>query len=63
MAGRSARAGKLNPLLALAAIAAVAGLALLTQEAAAARVGRFIGGLWVSTVETVMRLLAALFGG
>ena len=47
----------------LLAIAAVAVLVLMTQEAAAARVGSFIGGLWVSTMEAVMSLVGAVFGG
>jgi hypothetical protein len=38
-------------------------LALLTQQALAAQLGRWLAGVWMSTVEVVLRLLAPLFGG
>lgn len=44
-------------------LALVIALALLTQQALAAQLGRWLAGLWVGTVELVLRLLAPLFGG
>jgi hypothetical protein len=41
----------------------VLALALLTQQALAAQLGRWLAGVWVSTVEIVVRLIAPLFGG
>lgn len=56
------RRSKSNPLLVLVAVIVVVTLMLMTQQALAAQVGGFIGGLWVSTVEAVLRLVAAMFG-
>jgi len=63
MAGQSARANKFNPLLLLLGLVVAVALLLLTQEALAEQVGGLIGGLWVSTVEAVVSLFAAVFGG
>jgi hypothetical protein len=38
-------------------------LALVTQQALAAHLGRWLAGVWMSTVEVVLRLLAPLLGG
>lgn len=43
--------------------AGVLALALLAQQALAAQLARWLAGVWVSTVEIVLRLIAPLFGG
>jgi hypothetical protein len=45
----------------LAALALV--LALAMQQTFAAALGGWLGGLWVSVVEAVLRLLGAFLGG
>jgi hypothetical protein len=47
--------------LVLAALALV--LVLAMQRTFAAAVGGWLGGLWVSVVEAVLRLLGAFLGG
>lgn len=41
----------------------VVALALLTQQALAAQLGRWLAGVWVATVELVLGVIAPLFGG
>jgi hypothetical protein len=47
--------------LALAALALV--LALAMQRSFAVGIGGWLGGLWVSVVEAVLRMLGAFLGG
>ena len=47
----------------VAVLGAAAALALLTQQALAAQLGGWMAGVWMSTVELILRLLAPLFGG
>lgn len=53
--------GSLFSVLVLAAVAVV--IVLVTQRALAASVGQFVAQLWVSVMDAVLRLVAALFGG
>jgi hypothetical protein len=46
----------------LLVLAAIVALAAFTQQAAAARLGAFIAGLWVSVMAAVLQLIGALFG-
>lgn len=50
--------------LALTALALIAtgALLLITQQAAAAGLGRLVAGLWVSTMDVVLRLIGSVFG-
>lgn len=41
---------------------AAAALAAFTQQAAAARLGELVAGLWVSAMAVVLGIIAALFG-
>lgn len=54
------RPGSLFIVLAGVALALV--LFLLTQQALAASLGRFVGWLWVSTMDVVLRILGGAFG-
>lgn len=56
-----ARRGSLPIALVLIVLALV--VALITQHAVAAQVGRFVAWLWVSVMDVVMRLVGAVFGG
>ncbi len=47
----------------LAAIVLTLVLVLLTQQALAVSLGRFVGWLWVSTMDVVLRILGGAFGG
>ena len=47
----------------LMAVAAAIAIVLLTQRALAEQLGRWIAGLWVSTMAAVMSILGAFLGG
>ena len=47
---------------ALLVVVAALALAAFTQQTAAARIGGFVAGLWVSAMSVVLGIIAALFG-
>jgi len=55
------RPGSLPIILGAAVLALV--LVLLTQQALAISLGRFVAWLWVSTMDVVLRILGGAFGG
>lgn len=44
-------------------VAVAVAVLLLTQRALAASAGAFVAQLWVSVMDAVLRLIAAMFGG
>lgn len=55
------KSGHALPVLALGVGVIV--LLLMTQHAISGAVARFIGGLWVSVLDVVLRLTVGIFGG
>ena len=53
--------GSFFSVLLFAAVALV--VVLVTQQALAASIGRFVAQLWVSVLDVVLRLIGAVFGG
>lgn len=47
----------------LGLLALIALVAVLAQQALAVHLGRWLAGVWVGTVELMLRLLGPLFGG
>ncbi|HRK64001.1 MAG TPA: hypothetical protein PLN53_06360 [Terricaulis sp.] len=47
----------------LLALGVAAALVLILPFALAGGLGRFVGGLWVTVMGAVMRIVAAMFGG
>ena len=54
------RSGSLPLVLGVAVLALV--LVLFTQQALAASLGSFVGWLWVSTMDVVLRILGGALG-
>lgn len=55
-----AKTGSALPFVLL--IGAVVAIVLLTQQAIAGALARWLAGLWVSIMDLVLRLIAAVFG-
>ena len=62
MALKAQRGKGAHAMLALGAVLAVAILAAASRHGLAVMAGRFLAGVWISVMDVVLRLIAALFG-